>query len=140
MKKAGGHNIIAHITVYYNERKNFVNIKSKFVSVITAGLFAAGFSVQSALPCFFASAAEEIQYTFDKKHRLTENVYSSGGLRTNNTSEVQKALCEAVGYACLTEYSRITYADLLNITYLDLRYGSDRLARMYKIYGKSAQP
>ena len=97
-----------------------MNIKSKFVSVITAGLFAAGFSVQSALPCFFASAAEEIQYTFDKKHRLTENVYSSGGLRTNNTSEVQKALCEAVGYACLTEYSRITYADLLNITYLDL--------------------
>lgn len=90
----------------------------KIVSIITAG--ACAVSLFSGTVCSLcAFAADEVEYTFDKLHRLDDTV-ASRYFATNNETEIQGKLLDVFENACKKDYDEITYGDLQKITSLNL--------------------
>ena len=99
--------------------------KKRIVAIITSWLCAASVAAGTAvLPLSVSAfAADEEEYTFDKKYRLNEAIYRSSSIDlfdTDNDAEVQDKLLEVFEKACRKDYDEITFGDLLKITTLNL--------------------
>lgn len=99
--------------------------KKRIVAIITSWLCAISAAAGTAvLPLSVSAyAADEDEYTFDKKYRLDDVVYRSGSIDlfdTDNYSDVQDKLLEVFEKACRKDYDEITFGDLLKITTLNL--------------------
>lgn len=95
--------------------RNIMKIKERVLSILTAGVLACSF-VQ---PVAFAADEDKVEYTFDKKHELTDEVPLSL-FETENEDEVQKKLDDVIEKACKNDVGDITYGDLAKVTRLDL--------------------
>lgn len=96
-----------------------MKIKGKIISALTAGLCAFSLLSGTAPLISLSAFAEDIEYTFDGQHELTDEVFYSD-FATDNKTEVQEKLLEVFERACGKDYDKITYGDLKKITSLNL--------------------
>lgn len=95
-----------------------MKIKERVLSILTAGLLAGSFVLNTAVqPAAYAD--DEVEYTFDKKYELSEEV-SLSLFDTDNDTEVHDKLIEVIERACRNDVGDITYGDLKKVTKLDL--------------------